>query len=200
MGGTQRRRSRHTNSAGNSTPLGVEIQQTTFAYDRTDDLGNVLYLRFLIRNRGSNTLDSLYVGLWSDPDLGAANDDLTGCDVPRALGYAYNGAGNDAVYGSPPPAVGYVLLRGPSTPSGFLGLRSFTRYINGTDPASTDETYNYMQGLLPDGSEIIDPTTGQPTRYFHPGDPVSATGWIDTNPADRRMSGWARQRSSMRSR
>ena len=30
-----------------------------------------------------------------------------------------------------------------------------------------------MQGLLPDGSDLIDPATGEPTRYFNSGDPVT---------------------------
>ena len=32
----------------------------------------------------------------------------------------------------------------------------------------------------------LDPTTNERTRYYHPGDPVVGTGWLDTNPADRR--------------
>src|SRR5205823_14792300 len=49
------------------------------------------------------------------------------------------------------------------------------------------ETYNYMRGLFPDGRVVIDPTTGRVTRYFHPGDPVARTGWLDSNPSDRRF-------------
>src|SRR5258705_13176849 len=44
-----------------------------------------------------------------------------------------------------------------------------------------------MQGLLPDGSPVIDPVTNQITTYFVPGDPITATGWIDETPGDRRM-------------
>ncbi len=180
---------RHTNDAGASTPLGVEIRQTTFAFDRSDGLGDILFLKFDIRNKGANTLDDLYVSLWSDPDLGGASDDLVGCDTTRALGFAYNATGNDPIYGSPPPAVGYVLLRGAINPATGMpmGLTAFNKYISGTDPASFAQTYYYMHGLLGDGSPVIDPTTNQPTRYFHPGDPVTAQGWLDSNPSDRRM-------------
>lgn len=179
----------HQNSAGQTSPLGVEIQQTTFAFDRPNDLGNIVFLRFRILNKGGNTLDQLYVSLWSDPDLGQFTDDLVGCDVGRALGFAYNATASDAIYGSPPPAVGYVLLRGAADPvtGAPLGLTAFNKYINGTDPHSFDETYNYMQGFQPDGSDVIDPITGLPTRYFVPGDPVAGQGWLDSNPSDRRM-------------
>jgi hypothetical protein len=180
--------SRHTNAAGGSTPLGVEVQQTTFAFNRQGPLGNTLFVKYKIINKGTNQLDNMFVSQWSDPDLGGASDDLVGCDVPLSLGYVYNATNNDQLYGSKPPAVGYDFFLGPKDAQGdTLPLTSFNKYINGTDPSSTDETYNYMQGLLPDGSDVIDPTTGQVTKFFHPGDPVTGTGWLDANPSDRRL-------------
>lgn len=68
-----------------------------------------------------------------------------------------------------------------------LPMASFNKYINGTDPSSPEETYNYMQGLLPDGSPYINPVTGQPTTFTHTGNPVSRQGDLDFNPADRRL-------------
>jgi len=179
----------HVNYAGKTAPLGVEVQQTLFAYDRADAFGDVVFARFRILNKGGNTLDSLYVSLWSDPDLGGFADDLVGCDTTRSLGFTYNASAVDQVYGPDPPALGYLLLQGLANPvgGGPLGMTSFIKYIGGTDPASSQETYNYMQGLLPDGSPIINPTTGQPTPFVHPGDPVTGTGWLDSNPSDRRF-------------
>lgn len=180
--------SRHTNDAGGSTPLGVEIQQTSFAFNRQGPLGNTTFTKYIIINKGTNTLQNMYVSQWSDPDLGGASDDLVGSDVPLSLGYVYNANNNDQLYGSAPPVVGFDFFLGPTDALGdTLPLTSFNKYINGTDPASTDETYNYMQGLLPDGSDVIDPTTGLVTTFFHPGDPVVGTGWLDTNPSDRRL-------------
>src|SRR6185503_4421120 len=97
--------SRHTNDAGNSTPLGVEIQQTTFAFNRQGPLGNIVFLRWQIINKGANQLDSAFVSVWSDTDLGGAADDLVGCDTTLSLGYTYNSTNNDQLYGASPPAV-----------------------------------------------------------------------------------------------
>lgn len=179
----------HTSDPGNSAPLGLEVQQATFAFDRPAPLGNSIFLEFTIVNKGANRLDDAYVSLWSDPDVGGATDDLVGCDTTRALGFAYNWRNDDLVYGTAPPAVGFVLLRGPSTGPGgpVLGLTSFSKYIGGTDPASAYTTYNYMQGLQADGSPVIDPVTGLPTKYFNPGDPLSGQGWLDSNASDKRM-------------
>ena len=37
----------HSNRAGNSDPLGIEVQQTTFAFNRQGPLGNIVVLKFL---------------------------------------------------------------------------------------------------------------------------------------------------------
>jgi hypothetical protein len=85
--------------------------------------------------------------------------------------------------------VGLDLLRGPVDPAnGFApGFASFTRYTNGTDPTNAQETHNYMKGLNRDGSLLIDPTTSLVTTFAVPGDPVAGTGWLDSNPGDRRF-------------
>jgi hypothetical protein len=178
----------HTNEAGGTVPLGVEVQQTTWAYDRNGPLGHTVFVRFKIINKGDGTWEPLYTSVWSDPDLGGAADDLVGSDVARNMGYVYNATNSDLQYGAQPPAVGYDLVRGPIGPFGTpYNLTAFNLYINGTDPTSAEQTYNYMQGLLPDGSSVIDPVTQQITPYMVPGDPITGTGWVDETPADRRM-------------
>jgi len=187
----------HTDAAGNSAPLGLEIRQTTFAFNRQGALGNALFMKFeIIHPRLSaptdtlyrSTLRDMYVSLWADVDLGGANDDVVGCDTTLSLGYTYNATNNDDIYGGTPPAVGYDFFLGPRTPLGdTLGLTSFNKYINGTDPSATEETYNYMQGLLPTGDLLINPQTGLATTFYNPGDPVTGQGWLDNNAADKRM-------------
>jgi hypothetical protein len=188
---------RHTNEAGNSAPLGLEIRQKTFAFNRQGALGNTIFLDFEIIHPSvptatdsvyRTTLQDMYVSLWADPDLGYAGDDVVGCDTTLSLGYIYNSTNNDQIYGATPPAVGYDFFLGPRGVLGdTLPLTSFNKYINGTDPASSDATYNYMQGLNADGSPLINPVTGEPTRFFNSGDPVLGTGWLDNNAADKRM-------------
>lgn len=179
----------HHNHAGSTAPLGVEVQQTTFAFNRPGPLGKTVFIRFKIRNRGFNSLDDLVVGFWSDPDIGTFNDDHAGCDTPRDVGYGYNATNSDGVYGSAPPAVGHVLLRGPTATAGGppLVMTAFTAYLNGTDPSSPAEAYYRLEGLNADGSPIIDPTTGSTTQYMYSGNPVAVIGWIDPSAVDRRL-------------
>ncbi len=185
----------HTDDAGLTAPLGVEVQQTTFAFNRSGPLGNTIFLKFKLINKGGNRLDSAYVGVWLDPDLGGFTDDLVGCDVGRGLGYVYNATNADAQYGSHPPAVGLALLQGPvARPAAdALGMTTFIKYVNGTDPITAMESYNYMRGLHADGSEIhvfddpLQAVTTFQVSGLDPGLPSSPANWLDSNPGDRRL-------------
>ncbi len=194
--------SQHNNDAGNTLELGLEVRQTTFAFDRTDPLGNVIFIRLQVFNRGYNTLRDCYLSLWADPDLGEFTDDLVGCDTNLSVGFCYNGTNNDNQFGSTPPCVGYDFFQGPLVYTGnpadearmwgttFPGYKnmvmtSFNKYINGTDPDNAQETYNYMRGLNRDGSVYT--YNGIPTKFFVSGDPVSGAGDLDFASADRRF-------------
>jgi len=188
----------HANEAGSTAPLGIQIEQTTFAFDRLGALGNTIFVKYRITNKGPYTLKQMYISQWSDVDLGQFTDDLVGCDTlpdlnghPRSLGFAYNGSNRDDLYGDIPPALGIDFLQGPIVPPGdTLGLSSFAKYINGTDPLAAQESYDWMRGLdgLNSGAPIVDPL-GNVTHYMVAGDPLlpSAANWVDSNPADRRF-------------
>ncbi|MCB2230767.1 hypothetical protein KQH82_08640 [bacterium] len=190
----------HSNDAGETAPLGVEVQTTAFAYDRENPLGDIVFLRFRVFNKGSKTLENCYFSIWDDPDLGGAGDDLVGCDTSLSLGYTYNANNNDQYYGSTPPAYGVDFFQGPMVyspgdsakmwgqywqDSVNLAMSSFNKYINGTDPNDYIETYNYMNGLNADGSDYT--YNGQPTTFVHTGDPITGIGDLDVAPADRRF-------------
>ena len=205
----------HTHQWGKTLPLGAEVRQTVWAYDRTGAFGQMQFIRFEVRNLSDKTWNDTYFSVWSDPDLGDANDDLVAVDRARNLGVTYNATNNDVRYGAAPPAVGYVFFQGPivaaagdtalvsgSKIPGYrnLGMSSFNMYINPSvvqgfpDPNDGIESYNYMQGFKFDGSEWIDPTTNQVSKFVVSGDPVARTGWLDGGnppssgpPSDRRI-------------
>jgi len=194
----------------NAPPLGVEVQMTMFAFNRADALGDVLFFKWKIINKGGRNLDSTYVTVWTDPDLGDSGDDYDGCDTTLGLGFTYNGGATDGVYGIP-PAVGFDFLQGPMVdgaptdtahfPDGralpgkkLLKMTSFIKYSNdATDlgnPSTGQEVLNYMKGLTRSGLQILDPA-GNPSTFMYPGDPsqpFGTTNWIeDGPPGDRRF-------------
>jgi hypothetical protein len=198
----------------NTPPMGVELQLLAFAYNRSGALGNTMFVQYTIINKGGQTIDSTYVGIWADVDLGDANDDLVGYDMNLGMGYVYNGYPNDAQYGSRPPAIGFDFFRGPMVPSPgdtvrlpdgtvypnrkILGATSFVKYYNPhaiyRDPPysaqGAEEVWNYMNGTQRDGKPWVNPITGQVTTFLNTGDPVTGTGWLSTAespPADVRI-------------
>jgi len=188
----------HTNNSGSTTPLGVEVQQTVCAYNAIGALGRTIFVKWRVTQKGADALDSAYISIWCDPDLGGATDDLVGCDTTVALGYCYNATNADALYGSTPPAVGIALLRGAvvsPSPGVYdtLGMTSFVKYVGGTDPASASEAYALMRGLHRDGTRmhVLEDALQPVTTFGVSGmDLLSAsspTNWIDSGPGDRLM-------------
>jgi hypothetical protein len=68
-----------------TAPMGIEIQMTLFGFDRPDAFGDMMFVKELIINKGEETLNSMIIGLWSDPDLGDAADDFVGCDTTLGM-------------------------------------------------------------------------------------------------------------------
>ena len=202
---------------GGTLPLGVELQANFFGFDLPGALGNTIFARWIIINKSPNTIDSTYISLWADPDLGGASDDLVGCDTALSLGYCYNGSNNDQTYGSRPPAIGFDFFQGPIIRRGDpiypdsvfdgafvvtntgdtiydaikLGMESFNKYTNGTDPDVSTQAYGFMRGFDAvencDTCPYVDPDSGFVTKFFGAGDPISGKGWIDASPGDRRF-------------
>jgi hypothetical protein len=195
----------------NTAPLGIEVQLTAYAFNRADALGGSIFYTWKLINKGLRHIDSAFVTVWSDPDLGDSGDDYDGCDTTLGLGYTYNGDAVDGVYGIP-PAVGFDFLQGPLVPGAptdtarfpdgrefpgkkLLNMTSFVKYSNdATDlgnPSTGQEVFNYQKGLTRSGQVIVNERTGQPTTFMFPGDPHLPSGpsnWIeDGPPGDRRF-------------
>ena len=195
-----------------SDPLGVEVGQLTWAYNKPGALGNTVFTKFTVINKSGHDIDSCYFSVWSDPDLGDSGDDFVGCDTTLNLGICYNANSIDGEYGANPPAVGYDFFQGPVIPStgdtatfNFgkkadytnLPMSSFIYYINDNvnngNVYTPQDVYNYMRAMWRDGTPITyggDGTTGSERAYFmFPSDPENPTGnvWLDVNPGDRRF-------------
>ncbi|MDD5765401.1 MAG: hypothetical protein PHW79_03990 [Candidatus Marinimicrobia bacterium] len=187
--------------------LNAEIHQMAWAFDRANVMGDMVFIKWTLINKSGQNWDDTYFVIWSDPDLGNAGDDLVGCDSTLGLGYCYNAAAVDQNYGSTPPAVGIDFFQGPIIPGALtdtvnlpdgtvmpgkkmLKMTSFIFYNNDDsnqgNPSSGMDVYNYMSGFWRDSSPIVDPSN-VPTKFMFSGDPETATGWLDSDEADRRF-------------
>jgi hypothetical protein len=196
-----------------SKPLGIEIQQTVFGWNVDYlNLQDVVFLRFLVINKSREILDSTYLTVWCDSDLGDSGDDMTGTDSLLQLGFVYNHSNFDGIIGEKPPAVGITFLQGPIVPSpadtaifygkkrpGYKNLLvnsivcplKPSMYNNGS-PRTFQDAYNLMQARWKDGSHMTyggmgDDSLSSPINFMYTGDPVAGTGWLDPYPADKRF-------------
>lgn len=186
-----------------SLPLGLEFQTTTWAYN-SDQLKDVVFKKYKVINKGSNFLNDLILGFWSDDDLGFAGDDYPGCDSLLNMGYIFNGDNDDeGYYFTPPPAIGRMIIQPPIISAslsdsarfgdgwkkGYKNLR-MSAYSPGfknwsglpQDPIMRDyegtvELHNLLRGLNNNGDSLVNPLTGVSTTFPLTGDPESGTGW-----------------------
>ena len=182
---------------GGTAPLYSEVHLTAWCYSQLS-YANMQFLKFVIINKGTQPWTKTYFSLISDPDLGYPNDDYIGCDTVRKLGFCYNVNNNDPMYGTAPPAVGFLLLKGAynkyTNPPKQLDMTSVFYFINpgAPPPCEMDPNpdpmgaYHYMQGYKRDSTCWLDPTQlitppnfYKKTKFLWPGDPETNTGWTE---------------------
>lgn len=151
-------------------PMGLEIQQTAWAYQRGTFLQDGIFFWHRLINTTSDPIDSLIYTVWEDPDIGDYTDDLIGCDTTLNLGYCYND-GTDNNYGINPPAFGIKLLQGPlagspgDTAYVFRGIGKGIDTLVGMKNLPMTSFMYYIQG----GAILHDPRDAQTARYYQEG-------------------------------
>ncbi len=202
------------NDAGNAheqtgtLPLGIEVHASAFAFDLPGPLRYTTFYRYRVLHRGSAQIDSAYVGIWQDADLGNSTDDYAGSDTTLGLIYTYNGRETDERgYGAAPPAVGIDFVSGGVKRSGTShplsgAVISFDDSGPLGDPRSGEEYFNYVRSRWRSGQPLTEGGQGNdpgatPARFSFPGDPVVGEFWSETNadgagdktpPSDRRVT------------
>lgn len=190
-----------------SIGLGIEMQATIWGYNQQNALGDALFRKYTMINKGFYPVDSCYVNMWSDPDLGGdAGDDFGGCDTLLSIGFIYNADDSDPSYGQYIPASGFDFLQGPIIKGlasdraifkgnyrpGFKNMPMTAFYLFtqsvanwgdptlGSYPNGALRFRNLFQGKNATlGTPFIDPLTGKRSMFFAPGDPVTGKGWVD---------------------
>lgn len=177
-------------------PLGLEIQQSVWAYDQggSHPLDEVIFFRWKIINADSGDVDSLIHSFWADPDLGSANDDLIGCDTLLNIGYVYND-GDDPWYGANSPAFGAKLLQGAAADSPGDTAYVFRGVFQGIDTLLDKKNLPWASFMYYIGGDPVlhEPTNAQQARYYQIGglnawgSPINPTQWgaggtAQTNP------------------
>ncbi|MDW7680520.1 MAG: hypothetical protein SCK70_08140, partial [bacterium] len=186
-------------------PLKAELHQTGFGWEYLD---NVMFLQWDIINKSDEIWEDAFLGLWSDPDVGDANNDLVCSDSTLNLVICYDGTNSSYFHNH---AVGYQILASPTIYSpgdtavalweekiDYRNLPVYSPRIHKHNPRewgegvySSEKTaqiiYYRLNCLNYYGEPAIDPTTGRHTKWAFSGDPITGVGWQDSIPQDRRM-------------
>lgn len=198
------------NDAGNvkqqsrTSAMGVEVQTSAFAYATQDFLNNATFCNYRVINRGALTIDSTFIAVWDDADLGYAFDDFIGCDTSRGLGILYNGTNDDGgaaghpvnSYGLNPPQIALDFFQGPmkllkkGASDGKdtlmqLGMTNFTYYNNDGsiigNPDNGVQIYYYMTGAIRNGQRFANDFQGAgiPSKGYGSGPQSNFVFWGD---------------------
>lgn len=201
-----------------SLPIGIEMQVTIWGYKYDGTYrGDAIFKRCVVINKSKSEIKEMRFGIWADPDVGDAGNDLSGCDTTLNLAYTFSSKADDYSYGNNSPAFGFTLLQGPvinGQPNdkaifknriitGKKNLQMsalgwvFKNVIEWSDPPfGTDKTaeqlYNFLLGKSRSGLEWQIPARlgGGTTKFPFSGDYVRKTGYYDGVeyfPMDRRM-------------
>lgn len=182
-------------SASQGSPIQAEVQLTVWAFNCADEpiLNNTLFTSHKIINRAAERVDSFFVGMWVDFDLGCYLDDYMGSAPDLDAFFVYNQTQFDGgpsgncqgvtTFDGIPPVQSVTLLSRP--------MDKFIYYNNaavGTHPAGTTdpdlpiEYYNYLTGRWKDGSPLTYGGSGYQqggaeVDFAFPDPPANPSGW-----------------------
>lgn len=181
--------------AGSTSAFQFEEQQTVWAFNCSNQpvLKNTIFTSHKIINKSSITLDSFFMDMWSDIDLGCNEDDYIGSNPALNCYFAYNQDVVDGLIGNTcdgvstfsgiPPVQSVTFLNRPMdkfmyyTQSGSLGSGT-------SDPSSSAEYYNYLTGSWRDGTPLSAGGTGYnpgtnnpPANFAFPDAPSNPNAW-----------------------
>lgn len=181
----------------------IEVQQliysrSGYSSDYEDIFSNTMFFEFKVLNKGTQTIDSTFIGFWTDIDFCDPSSNSPAVDGTLQAGFCWTN--NQAVCGTS-PAIGYALLYGPLQESqgdtAYFGSERIANYKNSGmssfypvaqdahpyfDAYYTREgAWNIARGKNENGESIINPITNQITKFPLDGDPVTNEGWVWTN-------------------
>lgn len=151
-----------------SDAMQIEVQAQAYAYSTNmPPLGNTIFVSYKIINRSNVDYDSVFIGQWTDFDIGDGFNDYIGSDSVLNMFFGYNDTTIDAVYGKDVPVQAVVFLD---------HKMKFFRYyqndfsING-NPMETSHYYYYLSGRDKNGDCQMNLQNGDCKAFMYQGEP-----------------------------
>lgn len=192
-----------------SKATNIELQITVWAYSKDDLLKSTIFKSYRLINKDKSiTIKDMYLGIFSDPDIGDLGDDYSGCDTLLNLGFVYNAKDSDNIFGNNLTTTGTVLLASPIIDGTendsivkhgkvikrkkYLGMTTFVGSYPTEDAVYVAPMRSpaYYYNKLTKAYPWYNPITKSNTNFPFSGDPVKKTGFVDGIlhlPGDRRI-------------
>lgn len=155
-----------TNALG---ALGIEVHQIGYAYG-VNFAKNLLFFKYMVVNKGSKTLDSLYFSKYFDVDVGNISggdpeyaDDRVGFDRQKNFVWYYDDGVSNEWPGGKTGMVGLVFLKTPVVNGKELGITDF-HYSLYDDDSDIDSV---QYGIMSSNRNLYNSNIGN--KYFHIG-------------------------------
>ena len=190
----------HT-EAKHGDPLHIEVQYSLWTYQCNNNplLENTLFTELKIFNKSEQKLDSVFVGLFMDFDIGCPDDDFIGCITNQNSFFAYTEDdfdGGEAFwinctdipnFGTKPPMVSVTMLNNSLDVFNSFYKSQGSLIPELVSPGNAGEYYNLLTGRFRGGRPIVnDFEYGydqfeeggfDTTLYLFPGDPNISEEW-----------------------
>lgn len=162
----------HTKSLG--LPLQAEIHLMAYAFkDENPAIENSIFMDYTIYNRSTLSYYDMYLGVFSDFDIGGYLDDYVATSPNLNLVYAYNGdsydnpTGGTVGYLDTLAAQGMVLLQGPKRDSDTLDNSPLDYGLGYNDGIVDNEYMGLTNSIFYDFYNGPTGEPSQPSEYYN---------------------------------
>jgi hypothetical protein len=194
-----------THKGSDGKKMGVEIHGMAYEFSSIPLLNKTVFVNFTVYNKSPHVYDSVYLGLWTDIDVGYPTDDYIGSDTSTDSYFGYNGdaydetAGGTFGYGANIPVQTVTFL---NTKMAAFFYPNNTSSTCDSCPNNNPQYFNFVQGLWCDGSHFCYGGNGHqncggnpaiPVNHLYSGNPNDTNAWHERSvgnvPYDRRGMG-----------
>ena len=156
------------NDSGNTKQvLGIQVNQTGYAYG-ISFARNMIFFKFDVITRSSNTYQGMYFDMYMDEDVGDASggaseyeDDMYGVEPAKNMAYMYDSKGYSRDWGTKTGYMGVAFLKTPKVNGVELGMTD-SHYMVYSYDVDVD-TIQY--GIISSARSLYNSTLSD--KYFH---------------------------------
>ncbi len=160
--------------------INLEFTHSVWGY-LDSDYSKTIFQEYSITNISHKIVDNIFIGFHTDIDING-NNNSTGYDSTRALVYTYSTNEENETF-----VAGYTFLKfnNETIPTEIVNNHRLLRKNTPNDEwneygiIGPEQIIFALKGLSNSGQPMINPISGNKTKFAFTGNPITQTGWID---------------------